>query len=282
MNTLSTAAAWPSKLPIRELMDFGWWPHFLRDAQRPYLARVFDRYGISEQVLELLAKRDVLRAGSELRVLDLCSGQTAGIWPAVLDQAAKAYPDTRITVVSTDLFPAPDASDIVLPNGSRVVFDPEPCQPEEAVARHRADLVTCINGFHHIETARRSTLLAAVAQAGTDLLVVETLEPTFECAFSVKGAPVAAIVFAATNLRRLTPAQALFSLLIPVMPASIFIDTMISGYRTHRPEQMKLTLGGHLPAHAVETVSRRDQPIRFYATLARRSGPRDHRHSVKR
>ena len=265
-------AAFPAKLPVRELMDMPWWPHAFRDAHTRYLSWIFSRFGLPDRLLDQMAARGLIAEGraGELRIVDLCGGQTGGIWPELLTFAATRFPGTRITVVSTDLFPDARTPARDYPNGSRLIFDPVPRRPEEAIEAHEADLYSVVNGFHHLDTAEKEGLLSAVAEGEGGLLILETVEPTPGCAVSVLPAIPASVVFALTHPRSLTRTQLLLWTVLPILPFLIVIDSLLSCYRTYRPQRMTEIVRARMPGRAVETAIDRRSPVRLFATFATR------------
>jgi hypothetical protein len=211
-----------------ELEDLPWFPAPWRDAGTSFLALALHLSGHAEVVATRLEA--FLARTFERRILDLGSGGGGPMETVV--RAASA-----LIVHLTDLHPnAAALAAVAAGSGGRITFDPEPVDATRVPPRAMG-LRTMINAFHHLppEAARR--VLQDAVDAGRPLAVIEVVSRSPAMLVAVLAAP---LTFALTLplQRPFRPANVFWTFVVPVLPAFVLWDGVVSWARIYHPDEL--------------------------------------------
>ncbi len=213
-----------------ELGDLPWWPRAFRDAATDYLAtavRVTKVY--DTQVPRLAAALG--RCGATV-VVDLCSGG-GGPWAGLLRALRAAGADVAVRL--TDKFPnaAALARAAAVPG---VSFEPGPVDAADVPA-HVDGFRTVFAGFHHFRPADARAVLAAAVRDRQGIAVFEATARTPAAVALMLLAPVAVWVLTPA-VRPFRWSRLAWTYLVPVVPAAVLFDGVVSCLRTYTPAEL--------------------------------------------
>jgi hypothetical protein len=210
-----------------EFEDQQWCPAVLRNAITSYLLMVARMTRQAEPVIPAMA--ELLRRSGETRILDLCSGSGGITREVALGLAARGTP-TPVTL--SDLFPDTERLRTVAAGSSGILdVHPSPLDATEVPAS-AAGLRTMFNAFHHFEPARARGILAAAAEAGRPIAIIEFLERSPLSLAGVLFSPL--LVLALTPWLRPRQWQTLvLTYAVPIVPLMIFWDGLASWLRVY-------------------------------------------------
>jgi SAM-dependent methyltransferase len=230
----------PSWLGLRrrqlmELEDQPWWPAPWRDAGTSFLALMLKLSGHAA-ILAGRMQRALARSGAQ-RVLDMGSGG-GGPMAAV---AAAADPGVRFLL--TDLHPNLDALRAVSEaSGGRVSFSEQPVDAT-AVPEGLSGLRTMFNAFHHLPPDAARGVLQDAVRRGQPVAILEVISRSPLHLFALLLAP---LNFALTLplQRPVRPLNLLFTYLLPVLPAFVLWDGVVSWARIYDPDELEALVRG--------------------------------------
>lgn len=226
------------RVHLFEIEDQPWCPDVVRDAGTAYLAFAMARTGMLDPVWPLLER--ALRVTGASRVVDLCSGSA---WPAsyVARRAAEAGLD--VEVVATDLFPHEAAmARAASTSDGRLRAWSEPVDAT-AVPEALSGVRTLFNAFHHFRPAQARAILEDAVSAGQPIAVVELVDRR---PANLLGMPFIPFVVAAVVplLRPFRWAWLPLTYLLPVIPAFVLWDGIVSCLRIYQPDELRELVEG--------------------------------------
>ena len=214
--------------PWFEIHDQPWFPAFLRDQVTEALEAVWNANRTYAPVAPLL--RDAIRQSGADRVVDLCSGG-GGPWFTLYPQIAAELASPRPLRVSlTDLYPSRKllARAGALPNIAALAEPVDArCVP---AALH--GFRTIFSSFHHFDPAAASAILADAFHRREGIAVFEGARCSPSTLAAVIGVPLLALR-AAAAARPLSGPRLFFTFLVPVVPAVLWIDGLLSCLRSY-------------------------------------------------
>jgi hypothetical protein len=218
-----------------EIHDQAWFPKFLRDLVTEGLQRMW----ASNRTYHPIAAR--LRAALERtdveRVVDLCSGG-GGPWLALYDEVAGGRP---LEVCLTDLFPNEltiGADALRGSSGGRAVRVWAAPVDARRVPPELGEFRTIFSSFHHFDPEAARAMLADAFERRQGIAVFEAARPQWRTVLAVTAVPFLAFV----NAVRARPARAkriFWSCVVPVVPAILWIDGVLSCLRSYSLEDMR-------------------------------------------
>ncbi len=226
------------RLHLFELEDQPWFPGVIRDAGTGYISKFVELTGMMKEVVPLLAR--ALEHTESRQIVDLCSG-AGGPASLMVPGLAKAGHD--VTVVCTDLFPnIPALEHTYERSRGRVDFREQPIDAT-AVPEDLVGLRTIFNAFHHFKPDVARKILEDAVQAKQPIAVFEFVGREPHVILGLLGLPF--IVMAILPFLR--PFQWVwipFTYLIPLIPAFIAWDGLVSCLRVYYPHELaELTAG---------------------------------------
>jgi hypothetical protein len=215
-----------------ELEDLPWWPRLFRDAMTDYLAtalRVTKTYSV--MVPRLAAA--VRRCGAT-QIVDLCSGG-GGPWVELLPALRAAGAD--VSVCLTDRYPNAAALAQVAEVLPRVRFETESVSATDVPAR-LTGFRTVWTAFHHFQPADARAILAAAVRDREGIAVFEACSRTYAALGMMLGVPVAVWVLTPV-IRPFRWSRLFWTYVLPVLPAAMMFDGVVSCLRIYTPDEMK-------------------------------------------
>lgn len=218
-----------------EIHDQPWFPKFLRDR----VTEALEMMWASNRTYHPIAGRlraALERTGAE-RVVDLCSGG-GGPWLALYDEVAAGR---GIEVTLTDLYPNELAAVAGAPGGAggrgwlRVWAEPVDAR---RVPVELGEFRTMFSSFHHFDPEAARAMLTDAFERRQGIAVFEAARPQWRTVLAVTAVPFLAFV----NAVRARPARAkriFWSCVVPVVPAILWIDGVLSCLRSYSLEDMR-------------------------------------------
>jgi len=256
-----------------EIHDQPWFPAYFRDLVTEGLEALWNRQGTFQPMTARL--RAALQRSGAARIVDLCSGG-GGPWAGMFEAVAAGE---GITLVLTDLYPSGHNLRRALPAGVSVwdrPVDARHVPPELRGFR------TLFSSFHHFDPEAARAMLADAFAHREGIAVVEGARRSAGTLAALTAVPFLAF-WAALASRPLRWDRVLWSCLLPVAPAILWIDGVLSCLRSYSLEDMReLTTGLEAPDYAWEIGEERGQrvAIRYLigapAADAARSGAQRH------
>jgi hypothetical protein len=204
----------------------------LRDAATDYLATVVRLTNPYAVVVPRLAAA-IHRCGST-EVVDLCSGG-GGPWPTLLPALRAA--GANVSVCLTDKFPNAEALGRFARETPGVRFEPSSVSAEAVPAR-LTGFRTMFAGLHHFRPADARAILAAAVRDRRGIAIVEaTARRPLAIALMFL---VPLIVWLVTpRIRPFRWSRLFWTYLVPVVPAAIWFDGVVSCLRTYSPAELR-------------------------------------------
>lgn len=234
-----TVEEYPPWLGLRrrqwvELEDLPWFPADWRDAGTSFLAlalRLSGHAGVVARRLEAF-----VATTDEPSVLDLGSGG-GGPMAAVV----AASPTLRVHL--TDLHPNREALRAVAEaSGGRVTWSEAPVDATR-VPPGLPGVRTMINAFHHLPDDAARAMLQDAVDAGRPVAVIEVVSRSPLQLLAVLTAP---LTFALTLplQRPFRPVVWLLTYVVPVVPAFVLWDGVVSWARIRHPDELAALVAG--------------------------------------
>lgn len=228
-----------------ELEDLKWWPRVFRDCATDYLATAA-RLGKVYQPIVARLSAAVQKSGAT-EVLDLCSGGS-GPWPTIL-------PDLPgVTVRLSDLYPNRPAFEAARGDRLAAEFDPVDAT---AVPAHLTGFRTLFSSFHHFPPDAARAVLADAVRSGRGIGVFEATARTPAAVALMFLTPL--MVWLTTPvIRPFRWSRLLWTYLVPVMPAAVWFDGVVSCLRTYTPDELRALAAEADPEGRFEWEAGRD------------------------
>lgn len=221
------------RLHAPEIEDEPWCPAFLRDGLTDFLAAASETLGLYDAATPAVAA--LLQRHNATRLVDLCSG-AGGPMLRMQRRLARSH-GLDVEAVLTDLYPnqaafrrAEDAG------GGRVrgLLSPTDaaCVPE-----HIVGVRTIFNGFHHFRPELARRIVVDAARKRQPFISIELAERRALTVATVAGTPLAAVLLA--PFRRPTLARLLCTWVVPIIPAAVLWDGLMSCLRAYSPAELQ-------------------------------------------
>ncbi len=237
-----------------EIHDQPWFPGFLRDLTTEALEAVWNESHTYRPIAAKL-REAVAQSGAE-QVVDLCSGG-GGPWLGLYDEVADGRP---LRVWLTDLYPNAQLSGKRLPDGLSVV-----AEPVDARSVPLRGFRTIFSSFHHFDPASARAMLGDAFRRHEGIAVFEGARRSWHTLALVAGVPLVALQCAA-RARPVRRRRILWTWLIPVVPAVLWFDGVLSCLRSYSMDDLReLTRDLTSPDYRWEVGEARDGrvPIRY-------------------
>lgn len=212
------------RLHLFEWEDQSWFPPLWRGYMTDYLHAVERKFGMHRAAKPLL--ESALEESGAERIVDLCSG-SGGPLLAILDEWREE--GAAVPATLTDLYPHPSPS-------ADLVYYPEPVDAR-AVPASLSGLRTLFNGLHHFRPAEARAVLADAVRAGEPIAVFEVADRSVPAILPLVFVPLAMLLLTPT-IRPFRWSRLLWTYLVPVLPAAILWDGVVSYLRAYRPEEL--------------------------------------------
>lgn len=214
-----------------ELEDLPWWPRMFRDAVTDYLVTALR---VNETYLNLVPRlaAAVNRSGA-IQITDLCSGG-GGPW-------AKLLPSLRaegveVSVCLTDKFPNAGALARMAAMTPGVRFETESISATD-VPKRLDGFYTVFTAFHHFRPADARAILASTVRNQQGIAVAEVTSRTPTALAMMLLVPMA-VWLMTPAIRPIRWSRLFWTYIIPIIPAAVLFDGIISCLRTYTPNEM--------------------------------------------
>jgi hypothetical protein len=220
-----------------EIHDQPWFPGYFRDLVTEALEAIWNQnrtyYPIAGRLREAVAA-----SGAE-RIVDLCSGG-GGPWASLYDEVAAGR---ALTVCLTDLYP----NALLHRKTVRGVAS----WPEPVDARHvpteLTGFRTMFSSFHHFDPEAARAILADAFERREGIAIFEGARPNAWTILAVTAVPFLGVRAALTS-KPLRWDRILWSCVLPVVPAVLWIDGVLSCLRSYSLDDLReLTRGLEAP-----------------------------------
>lgn len=220
------------RVQLFEIEDQAWCPKAIRDAATDYLQ--FSQRISTPYAPVIPRLRDIV-AHSGGEVVDLCSGG-AGPWPDILRAFAEAH--TPVRVMLTDKYPnipAFQAAQADFPDAITYVaqsVDAAQVPPDLKGIR------TLFTAFHHFTPPQARAILADAVQQQQSIVVCEATEHKPGPILIMFLTPIIALL-TTPLIRPFRWSRLLWTYLVPVIPAMLLFDGVVSCLRTYSPDELR-------------------------------------------
>lgn len=232
-----------------ELHDQKWFPGFLRDLVTEALEAIWNANHTYRPIAPLL--RQAIERSRAERVVDLCSG-CGGPWPGLYDDVAAGEP---LEVCFTDFYPS---SRVKARNGFRMRAEPVDAR---SVPRDLIGLRTIFSSFHHFDPEAARAVLADAFACREGIAVFEAAQRSARTVLAVSAVPLLALGTAAVE-RPIEARRVFWTYLLPVIPAVLWIDGVLSCLRSYSQNDLReLTEGLSAPGYQWRIGEERSGPV---------------------
>jgi hypothetical protein len=207
-----------------EIHDQPWFPASLRDRVTEALEAVWNGNRTYRPIAGLL--RQAVRQSRACQIVDLCSGG-GGPWLGLYPEIASGQP---LTVWLTDLYPnALLAAD----SPSHAALRPYP-QPVDAraVPSDLPGFRTLFSSFHHFDPDSARAMLSDAFTHRQGIAIFEAARCTPWTLLAVNAVPLLSLR-EAVRARPLRARRLFWTFLVPVVPATLWIDGLLSCLRSY-------------------------------------------------
>lgn len=254
--------AWRARFPRRQLVeieDLPSCPRTVRDGATDYLELVARLGRVSEAVAPILAR--ALAATGTRQIVDLCSGG-GGPWPSLLAPLRARLGD-EVSVCLTDLYPNAGAK-----ARQRRAATPEVTAwpvPVDArrVPPELSGLRTIFTAFHHFPPAEATAILADAVRQRQGIAIFELTARRARTLAAILLGPLLALALAPL-VHPPRASRLALTFLLPVIPAVILWDGIVSCVRTYTVDEMRglaRDAGGEGYAWEAGTIPLRRLPV---------------------
>jgi hypothetical protein len=222
-----------------EIHDQPWFPGWLRDLVTEALEAIWTRnrtyHPIAARLRDAVGRsRTDSGAGSDSgQIVDLCSGG-GGPWVGLYPEVAEGGP---LTVTLTDLYP-----NALVPRGSGFAVWPEPVDARHVPAALRG-FRTIFSSFHHFDPEAARAMLADAFERRKGIAVFEGATRHAWTLLAVTAVPFLGIA-AAVAARPVRWERILWNCVVPVVPAILWIDGILSCLRSYSVEDLRELVAG--------------------------------------
>jgi hypothetical protein len=214
-----------------ELEDLPWWPRVFRDAATDYLAtaiRIMKTYnGLAPRLAAALGR------DGATRITDLCSGG-GGPWVELLPALRARGADVSLCL--SDKYPNTEAWARVAAKVPGVRGEAQSVEATE-VPRRLDGFRTMFTAFHHFRPADARAILASAVRDRQGIAIAEATSRSPAALASMLLVPLVVWVMTPA-IRPFRWSRLFWTYLVPVVPAAIMFDGVVSCLRIYTPDEM--------------------------------------------
>src|SRR5579875_1326682 len=207
-----------------EIHDQPWFPAFLRDHVTEALEAVWNGNRTYAPIAASL--RQAVRRSGATCIVDLCSGG-GGPWLGLYPDIADGQP---LTIWLTDLYPNAILAGRTCADGP-IRACPDPVDAR-SVPAHLSGFRTIFSSFHHFDPDAARAMLADAFSRRQGIGIFEAARCTPGTLLAVNAVPLLGLREAA-RARPLRLARLLWTFLLPVVPATLWADGLLSCLRSY-------------------------------------------------
>lgn len=226
--------------PWFEIHDQPWFPGFLRDLVTEALEAMWNTSHTYRPAARRL-REAVDRSGAK-RVIDLCSGG-GGPWPALYEEVAGR---DGLQVWLTDRYPNTRTVSRVTDRIDGLSARREPVDARRVPAG-MSGFRTIFSSFHHFDPEQARAILADAFTQREGIAIIEAARCSAQTIACVAAVPLLAVRNALLT-RPFRLSRIFWTCIIPVVPAILWIDGVLSCLRSYSQQDMReLTQGLSAP-----------------------------------
>lgn len=221
------------RLQLFEVSDHRWCPESVRATVTDYLQFGVEKWKMDAAIVSLL--RRVLEHAGVYQVIDLCSG-SGGPWLHIIrDLESEGFP---VKVLLTDKYPNTQAFKNV-----RAVFgDLFDSSSESIDAAHVPKSLigfrTIFSAFHHFHPGVAHAILQDAVNCQQGIGIFEITQRTPWAVFNFFLASLL-VPFCVPFIRPFRWSRLVWTYLIPIAPAVILFDSLVSCLRAYSPDELQ-------------------------------------------
>ena len=229
-----------------ELHEQPWYPAAWRRTFQDGLGYFITQLGMYHNLAAPFAQ--LLQRVGATAVLDLCSGSSEPVVD-LLQRAAQTQPESPATqLLLSDLFPnIPHFERLKAKHSSHIAsidYCPDPVNAmgvpqDKSLPRVR----TVFSALHHFRPAEARTILANAAADADAIAVFECTGRTWANMLATCAIPLTSAVATAFLLRPWSWKNVLWSVIVPVIPFTAFVDGLVSNLRTYTEAELCAMVG---------------------------------------
>jgi SAM-dependent methyltransferase len=224
------------RLQLIELHEQSWYPEIFRIMLRKFIGLFLQKTNILKNVSPMFS--EFLTRTNADNIIDLCSGSGEAIF-LLKELHQKSYPHaTKLTYWASDLYPDQISYQILKSRSTGDFFYHSSavdllCLPEN-IPRVR----TIINSLHHFTPQQVKEILANAAQNSDGIAIIEVTSRNWKSIFfsltSIFISPIAGAFF----LRPFHLHHIFFSIIVPILPLTVLIDSIVSCLRSYTKDEL--------------------------------------------
>lgn len=206
---------------MKELEDYNWFPHILRNFQTDFIGFVASKFNLYDAYIDYL--KEVKPTKNTM--IDLCSGSGE---PAI-SIFNKSNCFTHLTL--SDKYP----QNLKL-NDSKI---PNKIEQLDVLDMHFLSnkSYTMFNAFHHFSENEKGLIVEKIEQSNSNAFIVEVLQPSFICFLKVFFTTTVGMFFLSPFLRPFSFWRLFFTYILPINLFTICYDGLVSVIKSGSLEQ---------------------------------------------
>lgn len=221
------------RMQLVELEDLPWFPAPIRDASTDYLQlaiQITNPYGVIVPHL-----RKALTASRATQIIDLGAGG-GGPWQRLLPLLNMEGPPVRVML--TDRYPNLGAFAAAARRfpGS-LSYHSEPVEAA-AVPSELSGFRTIFSAFHHFTPEQGRAVIADAVRQGRGIGIFEATRRSVGNMLGMLITPLTVWLFT-PMMQPIRPARLALTYLLPLVPATVLFDGVVSCLRSYSPEELR-------------------------------------------
>ncbi len=216
------------RLQLFELMDFPWFPGWLRRYSTDVLLFSWRHFAPREEITRQLSS--LVEPPSEGTLVDLCSGSGGFVTTLFEDLRQRSRRD--LSLILTDLFPN---RELEVKEGVR--YWPEPVDVR-AIDGRLTGVRTLFGSFHHFAPQQAREILLDAKRSGQPIAIYELTQRSVSYLFLIVLNSLFGTLLFTPFYRPFSWPRLLFTYLIPLIPLTLLFDGIVSVLRSYSEEEM--------------------------------------------
>jgi hypothetical protein len=226
------------RLQLFEFEDFPWFPNTIRNLMTDYLRHVTIRLRLYEPIARKL--RDAMQHVGSRKIVDLCSGG-GGLLPQIHNDLVE-HQGFPVSVVFTDKYPNLESLHRLCEKHPRLLSLERESVDATRVPSTLKGFRTLFSAFHHFPPHVAREILRDAVRQRTGIAIFELSQRSLIGLVPMFLTPFGALLFT-PMIRPFTFPRVLWTYLIPIVPAFLFWDGVVSSLRTYSTQELESLVG---------------------------------------